>query len=133
MQKVAFPNKQLFLISSCCQNLYPWFWQNEWLQDVIAMYTLKEWMVQADLLKETSMFERMDGSSWSSKRSKYVWKNGWPATSTFQIKWSTTLKNGRLQVVLWKKIYCLHENSRLKIYPYLFPKTQYLERKLRLN
>ena len=75
--------------------------------------------------------ERMDSCNCSVKKSVYM--NEWMAEayppkdastvrkwvaacySYLQIKLYTNLKNGQLQVLFWKKIYCLYKNLTLPI------------------
>ena len=60
---------------------------------------MKEWMAQADPRKEVNTVKK--------------WMTG--CYLSLQIKRHTTLKNGRLQVVFWKKNYCLYKNLMLPI------------------
>ena len=71
----------------------------------------------------------MDGCNYSVKKNHPTLKNGSPKNenelrlkkwmaghyTSLQIKWHTTLKNRRLQVVFWKKKHCLYKKLMLQI------------------
>ena len=62
---------------------------------------MKEWMGQADPRKEANAVK--------------IWMAD--CYSSLQINWHTTLKNWRLQMVFWEKIYCLYKNLTLQTDP----------------
>ena len=65
-------------------------------------------------IEKTTPHERMNGSTWSSKRTQLIkWMTS--RNSPLQIQYDTTLKNRRPQLVFLKKYFVLAANDVLKI------------------